>query len=102
MSVYENQNIMPRQTIALIILGAAFAVSIFGLLKMNWGLNEMSAAFVLCAALAGIVNKMKPGEIVNNFMNGIKNTLMGSFIIGIARSIQWALQSGGLIDPIIY
>lgn len=100
-SVYEKQNITPRQTIALVILVSAFAVSIFGLLRLSWGLNEMSAAFVLCAALAGIVNKMKADDIVSNFMNGVKNILMGAFIIGVARSIQWALQNGGLIDPII-
>ncbi len=100
-SVYENQNINKSQVVALIILALAFATSIFGLLKLSWGVNEMSAAFILGAALAGIINKMTPNDIVANFMNGIKNTLMGAFIIGVARSIQWALQNGGLIDPII-
>ncbi len=100
-SVYENQNITGTQTMALLILASAFIVSIFGLLNLGWGLNEMAAVFVLCAALAGLVNRMKAGEIIDNFMLGVKGSLMGAFIIGIARSIQWALQNGGLIDPII-
>lgn len=100
-SSFENVKISSIQIFSLIILGLSFAITIFGLLKLKWQINEMAAVFLLSGVIVGILNKMSADEIIDNFIIGAKGAFAGALIIGVARSIQWVLSTGGLIDPLI-
>ena len=39
--------------------------------------------------------------IINALIDGAKGNFAGALIIGVARSVQWVLTEGGLIDPTI-
>lgn len=90
-----------NQVISLIVFGITFAVSIYGVSQLGWSMNDLSAAFVFSGIAAGLICKMAPGEIVNGFLDGAKGSFNGAMIIGLARGIQWTLESGGLVDPLI-
>ncbi|MCI6151681.1 YfcC family protein [Fusobacterium perfoetens] len=98
---YENVKISNIQIISLIILALSFGITVFGLLRLKWQINEMAAVFLLSGILVGILNKMTAEEIIDNLIFGAKASFGGALIIGIARSIQWVLSTGGLIDPLI-
>lgn len=90
-----------NQIMALVVFGITFAVSVYGVSTQGWSLNDLSAAFVFSGIAAGLICRMAPGEIVNGFLDGAKGSLNGAMVIGLARGIQWTLESGGLVDPII-
>lgn len=100
-SSFENIKMNKAQMVSLVALGVTFAITTYGLLNLNWQINEMAATFLLSGILVGLINKMKAEEIIDNFIIGAKAAFGGALIIGIARSIQWILTTGALIDPLI-
>lgn len=96
-----NSPMSTRQILALITFGITFITAIYGVLKLSWSMNDLSAIFVLGGVIGGIVCRMDANKIVNAFMDGVKGSLGGAMVIGIARSIQVVLEQGGLIDPAI-
>lgn len=100
-SSYEEKRMAPSQILALLILAVSFSIAIFGLLKLGWGVNELAAAFLMGAVISGIINRIPALGIVNALTDGAKGNFAGALIIGVARSVQWVLTEGGLIDPTI-
>lgn len=98
----QEIKITNRQTIALIILGLTFAASIYGMFKLSWSIVDMAGAFLLSGIVSGFVTKMNPSDIADTFIEGSKGAMGGALIIGVARGVQWILEQGGIIDPIIY
>lgn len=90
-----------NQVSALVIFGITFIVAIYGVSKLGWSLNDLSAAFIFSGVLAGIVCRISANEIINSFMNGAKGSFNGAMVVGFARGIQYVLTEGGLVDPII-
>lgn len=101
-SAYASQKITGIQITSLIILGCSFIVSIYGLLKKGWGVQEMGALFLLGGIVVALLGRMKKDEITDTLIAGARAAFPGALIIGVARSIQWVLTTGGLIDPIIH
>lgn len=96
-----NEKMTLNQQISLLIFVITFIIAIYGVLNLNWSMNDLSAMFVLGGVLGGIVCKLGAVQIVNAFIEGAKGALGGALVIGIARSIQVVLEQGGLIDPAI-
>ena len=91
----------PAQILALLTLAVSFSIAIFGLLKLGWGVNELAAAFLMGGIISGIINRISALGIINALIDGAKGNFPGALIIGVARSVQWVLTEGGLIDPTI-
>lgn len=100
-SSYENKKMTVSQILSLIILGVSFIIAIYGLLNFGWGVNELAAAFLMGGVISGLINKIPALGIVNGLIDGAKGNFSGALIIGIARSVQWVLTEGQLIDPTI-
>ncbi|QOV18464.1 YfcC family protein [Blautia liquoris] len=90
-----------RQTLSLIVFLITFVVSIIGVSKLGWSMNDLSACFLFTAVVAGIVNQLNASSIIDYFIEGAKDGLKPALVIGLARGIQWILTSSGVIDPII-
>jgi len=98
----ENTNITTGQIMALWVLVATFAVVVYGMMNLKWGINDMTAAFLFSGILAGLLCKMGLSEIANTFMVGAKASMGGAMVVGVARGIEWILTKSGMLDPIIY
>ncbi len=96
-----NSVMSGKQILALITFGVTFVIAIYGVLKLSWSMNDLSAIFVLGGIVGGVICSMGAGNIVNAFIDGAKGSIGGAMVIGIARSIQVVLEQGGLIDPAI-
>lgn len=90
------------QILSLVIFGLSFFVAVYGLLKKGWGLNEMSAIFLIGGLVVGILNRMNNHAITEALIDGARAAFPGALIIGVARAIQWVLTTGGMVDPIIH
>lgn len=91
-----------RQKGVLVVLVGMLIAIIIGASKFGWYLNEMSAVFVVGGLLAGIVGRMKVNDIMDGFAAGAKNAANIALIVGIARAIQVVLESGHIMDTVIY
>lgn len=100
-STYEGKKLNSGQTLSLFALLGAFLLSLYGMFKLKWNINDMTAVFLLCGVVAGLLNKMNGNEIVNSLIEGAKSAMGGALIVGIARGVQWILETTHIVDTII-
>ena len=97
----QDEKMSKNQAAALVIFGITFVVAVYGVSKLGWSLNDLSAAFVFSGVAAGAVCLMSPSKIVDAFLDGARGSLNGAMVVGLARGIQYILTEGGLVDPLI-
>jgi len=96
------QKISLRSIIILALVGLAFVVLIIGMMKYNWGFNEMSAEFFTLGIIVGLIGKLGMNGTIETYIEGFKELVFAAMIVGFASSISIILQQGKIIDSIIY
>ncbi len=94
------------QIIVLLLIFCAMALTVvgmqYGFNGVKWGIDEVSAVFLLSGILAGIVGKLNASEIADGFIAGAKGAVGGAMIVGVARGVFWILDTGMVNATIIY
>lgn len=90
-----------HKLLGLTLIGT-FALTIFGVFKYHWYLNELAALFLGFGILVGIISKFSAGKTADLFLLGAKNIVFGAVIVGVARGILVVLQQGQILDTIIF
>lgn len=91
-----------RNKLMLVLFFATFAIMIFGVVKLNWWLTEMSTLFLGAAILFAIILRLKEFLFIEQFIKGAEGLLSVAFIIGVARGVSIVLNDGNISDSIIY
>lgn len=91
-----------RQVGVLIVMAVCFGVLIYGLSKLGWYFEEMSALFIFMGIICGFVNGYGPSRIAKEFGEGAKGIVVGCLIIGIARTVEVILSDACILDTIVY
>lgn len=91
-----------RQVGVLVVMVACFGVLIYGLSKLGWYFEEMSALFIFMGIVCGFVNGYGPSRIAKEFGEGAKGIVVGCLIIGIARTVEVILSDASILDTIVY
>lgn len=87
----------------LVLFFGAIAFLIYGSIKAllpTWA--AYSAVFLTMGVLAGLVSGMKPDKIVEEYTKGCNLLLYAALTLGTARAIGMVLESGRIIDTIVY
>lgn len=79
-----------------------FASILFGIYQWDWGIIEISAAFLIMGVIGGFIGGMGPSKIATEFVNGCRTIIFGALVVGVARGILVILQNGSILDTIIY
>ena len=98
----ESNKLTGIKTLSLVIMGVCFGVTVWALLTQGWSFSEMSSIFLIGGVLVGALNRMSPSDICDTIIAGALGAFRGALIIGLARSVQWVMTQGGLIDPLIH
>ena len=96
-----GHKISPRQCVALAISATALATFMYGALKLHWGEDEMAATFIVIGILSGLICKLNPSTIANQFLEGCGKIVPGALIVGLAKAISIVLSDGHILDPIV-
>ena len=91
-----------RSIIILTLVGIAFVILIIGMMKYNWGFNEMSAEFFTLGILVGLIGKLGMNGTIETYIEGFKELVFAAMIVGFASSISIILKQGMIIDSIVY
>ncbi len=94
--------ITTRQILALLITCVSMAAVIFGALKYKWGPDQMSATFMIAATAIGIVSGFGINGTAKEFIRGCAAMVTAAFIVGFANGIMVLLESGLILDTIVY
>ncbi len=80
--------------VLLTLFALTFLVMIYGVSSLGWWFEEMTALFLLAAIILGVVQRATESDFVSAFVNGAKDLLGVSLIIGVARGITIVLNDG--------
>ena len=86
--------------IAIVLL--PLAAYVYGALKLDWGLNELSGGFLAAGIVAGIVGGMGVAGTVTTYLEGMMSVLPAASMIGVARSISLVLEDGRVVDTMLH
>ncbi|WMN11056.1 Na+/H+ antiporter NhaC family protein [Marivirga salinae] len=91
-----------RNKIILALLALTFAIVTFGLIVLNWGFIEMSACFFALGIGCGLMANFGFNKTTELYVDGFKEMVSASIIIGLANSISIILSEGFIVDTIVY
>jgi uncharacterized ion transporter superfamily protein YfcC len=90
-----------RDTLIVAIILGAFATYVVGVLRFEWGFNELSALFFFAAIGIGIVGGLSMSDSASQFIVGMQSMVGAGMIVGVSRAISVVLTDGRVIDTIV-
>ncbi|HEX4573717.1 MAG TPA: hypothetical protein VH158_01200 [Gemmatimonadales bacterium] len=97
----EGGRLDRRRGAVLVLVLAAFATLVLGVLRFGWGFNEMAALFFAMGIVAGLVGGLGVGGTAEAYVAGFRAMAYAALLIGFARAIFVTLQQGRIIDTIV-
>ncbi|MSO61837.1 MAG: YfcC family protein [Acidobacteria bacterium] len=91
-----------RDGVLLALVLAPFIPYVFGVLRLDWGFNELSALFLVAGFAVGLVSGRDLATTTTGFLKGMEAMLAASLFVGVARAISLVLTDGRVIDTIVY
>ncbi len=91
-----------RDGLLLAIALAPFVPYVYGVLKLDWGFNELSGLFLIAGFAVGVVSGRTLSDTATAFLKAMETMLAAGLFVGVARSISVALTDGQILDTILY
>lgn len=77
-------------------------ITVIGVMKFGWYLNEISGIFILFTIAVGLLGGLNANEISKEFIQGVATMVYPVLIIGMARAIVVVLEQGEVMDTILF
>ncbi|VEF49509.1 short-chain fatty acids transporter [Bacillus freudenreichii] len=94
--------IRDRHYLVFSVVGMGLVINMYGVMKWEWFLTELTASFIVIGVIAGLVGKLAFNKIFDAFVEGAKAMTFGALMVGFARAILIVLEEGHVVDTIIY
>lgn len=91
-----------RHLVILLLVLAPFVAYVVGVLRWQWGFNELSAAFLIAGIAIGLVGRLGMAGTIGAYIEGMGSVVGAAVLIGVARSISLVLEDGRVIDTILH
>ena len=91
-----------RDGILLAVVLLPFVPYVYGVLRYDWGFNELSALFLVAGFAVGLVAGRNLSETAAGFLKGMEGVLAAALFVGVARAISVVLSDGQVLDTILY
>ncbi len=84
------------------ILAFTMIYLVIGVLGFEWYIMEIAALFLAMGIITGFAAAKKPGEITKLFVEGVKDIVSASLVVGFAGGIIAILTDGQIIDTVLH
>lgn len=84
------------------ILAFTMIYLVIGVLGYQWYIMEIAALFLAMGIITGFASGKKPGETTKLFVEGVKDIVSASLVVGFAGGIIAILTDGQIIDTVLY
>ncbi|HVZ23392.1 MAG TPA: hypothetical protein VG871_20105 [Vicinamibacterales bacterium] len=91
-----------RHWLVMAIIVSPLAAYVYGALRLDWGLNELSGAFLAAGLVAGVVGGFGLTRTVTTYLDGMMSVLPAAAMVGVARSISLVLDDGRVVDTMLH
>jgi len=90
-----------RKSIVLAIVLITFAIFIYGVIRLGWDFDQMSALFFIMGVAAGLIGGLGITGTAESFVEGFKSMAFAGLLIGFARAIFVVMDQGLVIDTVV-
>jgi uncharacterized ion transporter superfamily protein YfcC len=90
-----------RRAAVLVLVLATFVVFVYGVMRLGWDFDQMSALFFAMGLLSGLIGGLGIGNTASAFVIGFTAMANAAMLIGFARAIFVVLDEGRVIDTIV-
>ena len=101
-SELKSEALQNKHIYIIITAFILFALILFAVQTMGWGLVEMSGGFFMVGLATILLSRMSGKEAMEAFTKGLESMVLPALIIGFARGIQVVLNDGMIIDTLLY
>jgi len=74
---------------------------VYGALRLDWGLNELSGAFLVGGVAAGLIGGFGLERTVTTYLDGMMTVLPATLLVGLARTVSLVLEDGHVVDTVL-
>jgi uncharacterized ion transporter superfamily protein YfcC len=100
--VTDAPGLTTRDLVIISCLLLPFAAYLYGVMRLTWGFDELSAAFLIGGVAAGLIGGLGAAGTVKTFLDGMQALLPAATMVALARSISLVLADGRVIDTILH
>ncbi|QKG56830.1 YfcC family protein [Hymenobacter sp. BRD128] len=90
-----------RHGLVLLLLLAAFSFFAYGVVRLGWDFDQMSALFLVLGIGAGLLGGLGLTGTAEGFVAGFRDIAFSAILIGFARAIFVVLAQGHIVDTIV-
>ena len=101
-SLPTNDPATRRDLLLLAIAILPFIPYVIGVMRDDWGFNELTALFLVAGFAIGLVSGRNLSDTAVLFLKGMEGLLAAGLFVGVARAISLVLTDGRVIDTIVY
>jgi len=101
-AVPQNGQATARDAWLLAIVLAPFVPYVYGVLRLDWGFNELSGLFLIAGFAVGMASGRTISDTATHFLKAMETMLAAALFVGVARAISVALNDGLILDTILY
>jgi uncharacterized ion transporter superfamily protein YfcC len=83
------------------ILAFTMIYLVIGVLGYKWYIMEIAALFLAMGLVSGFASSKRPGEITKLFIEGVRDIVSASLVVGFAGGIIAILTDGQIIDTVL-
>lgn len=98
----EEREFGIKQKLILADLLLAIVAVVWGVKTLGWYFAEISAVFLIMGVIAAIIMRENLTSIGEGFAAGFRDACTAAMMIGIARATLIVLESGNIIDTVVY
>ena len=98
----EGRDLTRRDWAIISCVLLPFAAYLYGVMRLGWGFDELSAAFLIGGIAAGLIGGLGSIATVTAFLEGMQALLPAATMVALARSISLVLADGRVIDTILH
>jgi uncharacterized ion transporter superfamily protein YfcC len=84
------------------ILAFTMVYLVVGVLGYQWYIMEIAALFLAMGIVTGFASGKKPGDTTRLFVEGVKDIVSASLVVGFAGGIIAILTDGQIIDTVLF
>ena len=91
-----------RDVVLLALALLPFIPYVVGVVRFDWGFNELSALFLVGAFAIGLTAGLGVSDTAVQWLKGMEGMLAAALLVGVARAMSVVLTDGRVLDTIVY
>ncbi len=88
--------------LVLIIFALTIAIIVYGSLKLNFNMIDMSAIYIIGGILCGLANGYDANKISDEIIAGGSSMYIAGIAIGMARGVSVLMTNSQIIDTVVH